>query len=172
MSQLYFNPRSLWRERQSWYMGCTLIVDFNPRSLWRERPIEHYYTYTSSKFQSTLPVKGATVKLGMLFMIPIFQSTLPVKGATEGESAPPSFYDISIHAPCEGSDSIKRNKTIHQIKFQSTLPVKGATTYCYLFWYFRVYFNPRSLWRERPKSIPGWFDPGNFNPRSLWRERL
>ena len=34
-----------------------------------------------------------------------FQSTLPVRGATEGYREGPAVFCISIHAPREGSDS-------------------------------------------------------------------
>ena len=34
------------------------------------------------KFQSTLPVKGATIIIVLVVFTGIFQSTLPVKGAT------------------------------------------------------------------------------------------
>ena len=100
-------------------------------------------------FQSTLPVKGATIAAGIVAAIPQFQSTLPVKGATytvvlqTGMSAwfqstlpvkgatPKSldtvpFYEVSIHAPREGSDE-NLNHQPPMVKFQSTLPVKGAT---------------------------------------------
>ena len=58
----------------------------------------------------------------------IFQSTLPVRGATvpvvvhqDGAAG------ISIHAPREGSDAIGRLRAINLRLFQSTLPVRGAT---------------------------------------------
>ena len=38
----------------------TKILYFNPRSLCRERPVIVDYIYFSLLFQSTLPVKGAT----------------------------------------------------------------------------------------------------------------
>ena len=59
-------------------------------------------------FQSTLPVRGATVIAGLLNTgLLLFQSTLPVRGAT---------------APAV---SVLCRRTI----FQSTLPVRGATSH-------------------------------------------
>ena len=60
------------------------------------------------QFQSTLPVRGATrtLKLGM-WLIPRFQSTLPVRGATKGKPPFEGSIFISIHAPREGSDTLK-----------------------------------------------------------------
>ena len=58
----------------------------------------------------------------------LFQSTLPVRGATviplnrnAGE------VGISIHAPRAGSDAMCFSSFIPMISFQSTLPVRGAT---------------------------------------------
>ena len=61
-------------------------------------------------FLSTLPARGATLKLPDLkFHYMAFLSTLPARGATlnEGELVP-IYVDISIHAPREGSDLHRR----------------------------------------------------------------
>ena len=58
-------------------------------------------------FQSTLPVRGATIVYSAWIFQPGFQSTLPVRGAT------------CIPLAQKGN-----------IKFQSTLPVRGATFCC------------------------------------------
>ncbi len=55
-------------------------------------------------FQSTLPVRGATLQPDNLGGIDGFQSTLPVRGATGGRIFFPPSGVISIHAPREGSD--------------------------------------------------------------------
>jgi len=56
-------------------------------------------------FQSTLPVRGATIDGSpQIDIATIFQSTLPVRGATRPSRPPPN-----------------------RIGFQSTLPVRGAT---------------------------------------------
>ena len=58
-----------------------------------------------NQFQSTLPVRGATVynhfHKNTSFL---FQSTLPVRGATYGQYDLLIIHQISIHAPREGSD--------------------------------------------------------------------
>ena len=103
------------------------------------------------EFQSTLPVRGATIcQVGDLVHHQIsihapregsddqkieniacyykFQSTLPVRGATRCAGCNAGFSAISIHAPREGSDL--QNFISHfiiSLKFQSTLPVRGAT---------------------------------------------
>ena len=60
-----------------------------------------------------------------------FQSTRPVRGATLFASLSPADQAISIHAPRAGRDSYENanSKNIIQ-KFQSTRPVRGATTMC------------------------------------------
>ena len=62
----YFNPRSPWGERPG---GTTLGLecdDFNPRSPWGERLPDTGHRDTTRRFQSTLPVGGAT-RQGLLF---------------------------------------------------------------------------------------------------------
>ena len=57
-----------------------------------------------------------------------FQSTLPVRGATSPMvNAVPSSKGISIHAPREGSDGSSTVASPLSLLFQSTLPVRGAT---------------------------------------------
>ena len=105
--------------------GC----NFNPRSPCGERLIRCASPSRSFLgFQSTLPVWGATLLLGGVFLCSMrFQSTLPVWGATD-----------SLLLCWAGS------------RFQSTLPVWGAT--CLVGLHFRklfVNFNPRSPCGER-----------------------
>ena len=59
------------------------------------------------QFQSTLPVKGATMMFVSIRSLAIFQSTLPVKGATQLFYADGWGNFISIHAPREGSDRVQ-----------------------------------------------------------------
>ena len=146
----YFNPRSPWRERLCTGFVCELraisihapregsdrldafrylaVHNFNPRSPWRERRRPYFHFLRIREFQSTLPVKGATILFSpfiesanisihapregsdhgcprCIVCIGLFQSTLPVKGATAESCYRKSYQDISIHAPREGSDS-------------------------------------------------------------------
>ncbi len=57
----------------------------------------------------------------------IFQSTLPVRGATLANAGLRSPIQISIHAPRAGSDFRPLPLTVAHSAFQSTLPVRGAT---------------------------------------------
>ena len=103
-----FNPRSPWGERLCEYREpLTISVisihaprggsdrrplhrpvyqdDFNPRSPWGERPTTRTMSSPLSRFQSTLPVGGATNQGGADSPPERFQSTLPVGGATHGQ---------------------------------------------------------------------------------------
>ena len=74
--------------------------DFNPRSPWGERLDCKPVGYGLSRFQSTLPVGGAT--------------SLPMRGA--------NFKVISIHAPRGGSDSIRRRYRNRVLDFNPRSP--------------------------------------------------
>ena len=139
----------------------TLIgrINFNPRSPWGERLVVERAAPSEGKFQSTLPVGGATTLLGRLrpshqdfnprspwgerrsgarvsVTNQVFQSTLPVGGATMGGKCSEYQCRISIHAPRGGSDSSASGG--------------GARN---------DDFNPRSPWGERPIPLVG---VGNF----------
>ena len=59
---LYFNPRSPCGERLKTFMIPRLpISDFNPRSPCGERLSDHQQSNKPNRFQSTLPVWGATL---------------------------------------------------------------------------------------------------------------
>ena len=102
------------------------------------------------KFQSTLPLRGATRtrlphRRNRLISIhtplagsdssalkgemdPIeFQSTLPLRGATDRCSRRHHRRPISIHTPLAGSDSWSWMALVALMRFQSTLPLRGAT---------------------------------------------
>ena len=121
----------------------------NPRSPCGERPSCKSLYLIPVKFQSTLPVWGATSGPVPRSNMLVFQSTLPVWGAT-----------------------IHREPSRRKWMFQSTLPVWGATLT--FRWYRRARrFNPRSPCGERPGECAGFSAQiESFNPRSPCGERL
>ena len=157
-----------------------------------------FISLTTSRriFQSTLPVRGATIFIfSFLSFYFQFQSTLPVRGAT-GFAVPFEKYltnfnprspcgerqsknirekipiSISIHAPRAGSDRIEANAPKIPVIFQSTLPVRGATT-CF---HGSVYATDIiSIHAPRAGSDNSYFfsPPAvyHFNPRSPCGER-
>ena len=78
---------------------------FNPRSPCGERPQVAHQLNAVARFQSTLPVWGATLS----------------------HAKTDTTQNISIHAPRVGSDAGYVAKTALNKIFQSTLPVWGAT---------------------------------------------
>ena len=79
-----FNPRSPCGERQMFSPApCGASGYFNPRSPCGERRLYAESRLAEYKFQSTLPVRGATMTIPPSPWLPTaFQSTLPVRGAT------------------------------------------------------------------------------------------
>ena len=144
---------------------------FNPRSPYGERPGRNNGVFFPERFQSTLPVRGAT----------------------PSHRAQPSGISISIHAPRTGSDK-RRGRyeppvkyfnprspygerllyfllNIATFKFQSTLPVRGATRIskrANFFIYISIHA-PRTGSDTPPSAPPSrtWY----FNPRSPYGER-
>ena len=80
--RLYFNPRSPYGERPPFNVTLPGKDDFNPRSPYGERPYH----------------------LDPILRQHIFQSTLPLRGATIMRRTPKVTVKISIHAPLTGSD--------------------------------------------------------------------
>ena len=80
-------------------------------------------------------------------------------------------FQISIHAPREGSDRLVHIGRKADRRFQSTLPARGATYDGVLLLVRQPYFNPRSPRGERRRKGDMGLPHGNFNPRSPRGER-
>ena len=106
-------------------------MHFNPRSLHGER------------------LAAAAVLLAHI----VFQSTLPARGATLEHELHNGNADISIHAPCTGSDRAFGKISGRSRRFQSTLPARGATFLAYFVATRPSDFNPRSLHGERQRKV-------------------
>ena len=147
-----FNPRSPCGERQMFSPApCGASGYFNPRSPCGERRLYAESRLAEYKFQSTLPVRGATAAS-------IFASNIP---------------SISIHAPRAGSDSLAGFRLFLRPRYfnprspcgerqhgpaRGSLPIK--------------YFNPRSPCGERQHGpARGSLPIKYFNPRSPCGER-
>ena len=104
------------------------LFHFNPRTPCGVRQTTTYTTRHNRRFQSTHPVRGATIAREQSNRARAqFQSTHPVRGATRHEKGLYVHKMISIHAPRAGCDDAKYHWTIEQLAFQSTHPVRGAT---------------------------------------------
>ena len=95
-----------------------------------------------------------------------FQSTLPVKGATRSRQCYQSDQYVSIHAPGEGSDSGEALLAMEAPLFQSTLPVKGATQVTPAASAISVFQSTLPVKGATPRSSPRVRADKSFNPRS------
>ena len=66
---------------------------------------------TTTSFQSTRPVWGATFGARYCYLVAPFQSTRPVWGATNGDAELTAYLEISIHAPRVGRDTAASGST-------------------------------------------------------------
>ena len=95
-------------------------------------------------FQSTLPVRGATTQTPIKKPCSTFQSTLPVRGATEGGAQCRHCRLISIHAPREGSDWAQRLIGEEFLSISIHAPREGSDYSRTLLRGWEADFNPRS----------------------------
>ena len=171
MSAGYFNPRSPYGERQPGKPGALCQDHFNPRSPYGERRGENDDLIMFLSFQSTLPLRGATLE------------------------RPDGFtgQDISIHAPLTGSDRPGHKHRRSHPHFNPRSPYGERRKER---WWLPciTYFNPRSPYGERLSQLTSLIQSGNisihapltgsdcrchiaptgpsdFNPRSPYGER-
>ncbi len=131
----------------------------------------HYYVVA---FQSTLPLRGATAEQLLRLQTNSFQSTLPLRGATRVHvrDAVLDLDVISIHTPLAGSDPNTSPIWSNDWRFQSTLPLRGATTLETLSIRSRsaISIHTPLAGSDGSSSFPT-FRPNNFNPHSPCGER-
>ena len=100
---------------------------FNPRAPCGARRCSSVSSSASAPFQSTRPVRGATVTEEEFLEAVKFQSTRPVRGATPiVNSSTFQGGDFNPRAPC-GARLIITTRGAQPRRFQSTRPVRGAT---------------------------------------------
>ena len=130
----------------------TIWVDkyFNPRSPCGERHRRRVAHHAGDEFQSTLPVRGATLPqraplrhMGISIHAPragsdsstissmsvrsYFNPRSPCGERRFADGTFEFWRTISIHAPRAGSDQERMDTRVVPLPFQSTLPVRGAT---------------------------------------------
>ena len=150
ISQGYFNPRTPYGMRQTsdrWESPS--ICYFNPRTPYGMRHVYVVWVCKTLQFQSTHPLRDATVLQCHVL----------------------SFICISIHAPLTGCDTILSRTRSHMLnfnprtpygmrrqskmtacwlrKFQSTHPLRDATIQACFILLQRGYFNPRTPYGMR-----------------------
>ena len=146
---------------------------FNPRSPHGERLIMWRRVRMSSRFQSTLPARGATRTWSPEEnKVRRFQSTLPARGATRRCADYRVVCRISIHAPRTGSDEHLSGVRAGRRDFNPRSPHGERRPRTQRTRQKRRHFNPRSPHGERRGSFQteGEVYP-HFNPRSPHGER-
>ena len=89
-------------------MSRRIRHSFNPRAPCGARPIAESGKNPKKGFQSTRPMRGATIDVVHDYQDYEFQSTRPMRGATRPCCCPPPRRGVSIHAPHAGRDLIRQ----------------------------------------------------------------
>ena len=168
-----FNPRAPCGARPVGSLGGMGYAYFNPRAPCGARPYSSMIHCTSVRFQSTRPLRGATVNfthkpsaVTISIHAPLagrdeprlarlragfgFQSTRPLRGATRSIASTTFYASISIHAPLAGRDLFGYADFTTPIIFQSTRPLRGATLSVTRLPMAQCHFNPRAPCGARP----------------------
>ena len=100
-----FNPHSPCGERQrlKWHFDVIRKISIHTPHAGSD-PMSCRPAPSPLRFQSTLPMRGATSSHTRKSPSKRFQSTLPMRGATGGGMQSKIKYVISIHTPHAGSD--------------------------------------------------------------------
>ena len=105
-----------------------------------------------SKFQSTRPVRGATIDNQYGKLVNQFQSTRPVRGATPYYIRKDTDPKVSIHAPRAGRDYARQSRTPSFRRFNPRAPC-GARLMTWLISSIDSRFNPRAPCGARQCSL-------------------
>ncbi len=81
-----------------------ISADFNPRSPYGERRNHKAPPYFTIRFQSTLPLRGATTQARHIRRAIAISIHAPLTGSDNNQQQPYQNQTISIHAPLTGSD--------------------------------------------------------------------
>ena len=123
----HFNPRAPCGARPNDSAFNTHPFHFNPRAPCGAR---HYLETTITDidlFQSTRPVRGATLGYSAALSTFSFQSARPVRGATSSDPKQAGWgQNFNPRAPC-GARRLRAVLAGHKEPFQSARPVRGAT---------------------------------------------
>ena len=146
---------------------------FNPRSPHGERRSAASATRCMSRFQPTLPARGATTLMDGLLPEQLISTHAPRTGSdTNSRSRSPRTQNFNPRSP-HGERLIKPETYLYNLVFQPTLPARGATTHSRHVQRAYQAFQPTLPARGATRRIVA---PGkvivDFNPRSPHGERL
>ena len=107
------------------------VINFNPHSPCGERRAYFLINCSRFKFQSTLPMRGATATLQLSISIQNDFNPHSPCGERPGQRKDvfTPIGNFNPHSPCG-----ERRQDVYELKedkkFQSTLPMRGATDWC------------------------------------------
>ena len=112
------------------FFQCHFIHNFNPHSPCGERHSIRQEYIRIIKFQSTLPMRGATANAYNAVKVCHISIHTPHAGSDgwKTHARPLQFY-LNPHSPC-GERRDFALSFILSFLFQSTLPMRGATRFC------------------------------------------
>ena len=165
-----FNPHSPCGERPKLNRRVSSMHSFQSTLPLRGATVTDSLEPSPVQFQSTLPLRGATNVHFDIRWLDVFQSTLPLRGATRAVKHAIRNRMISIHTPLAGSDWRCRRVVCRICHFNPHSPCGERPPSCSSVSRCR-YFNPHSPCGERPQRPRRDRKPVHFNPHSPCGER-
>ena len=149
-----------------------VVSYFNPRAPYGARPTPRPCGSSPPRFQSTRPIRGATISGGQILYVLQFQSTRPIRGATaDPATINYAFLHFNPRAPYGARRPLRTLLPIRHKGFQSTRPIRGATTATMTRYPTFFNFNPRAPYGARPCPAGTSGEPAYFNPRAPYGAR-
>ena len=145
----YFNPRAPYGARLRRASIFSAFSHFNPRAPYGARPSALALLFIPTIFQSTRPIRGATLLL---------------YGCSSG---PP----ISIHAPHTGRDFMPYPIIVSAISISIHAPHTGRDIHAPIVIAVQRYFNPRAPYGARLVIYSPSISDQHFNPRAPYGAR-
>ena len=141
---------------------------FNPRTPCGVRPVACGFTAVLTAFQSTHPLRGATVHLLVIADAGFeFQSTHPLRGATDGAPTSAVAGPFQSTHPLRGATTAGRPRRIPRADFNPRTPCGVRQSSRWQDWPVSAYFNPRTpCGVRRHWRLVLHRTLRNFNPRT------
>ena len=139
---------------------------FNPRAPCGARLLPDCQLPDIRRFQSTRPVRGATLCELSKKIIRLVSIHAPRAGRDSAKTMHRPQLLVSIHAPRAGRDCRYPARYSDCQEFQSTRPVRGATPHATTTPRGSTCFNPRAPCGARPSFSSKISPPQSFNPRA------
>ncbi len=123
----YFNPRTPCGVRQAMVLNLHSGKLFQSTHPLRGATVRYRNGEVESLFQSTHPLRGATLFQCGLASGVLISIHAPLAGCDDRAGGAAGHHEISIHAPLAGCDPDGTSIDFITTEFQSTHPLRGAT---------------------------------------------